>query len=157
MDDRRSPKATRLKLLCRLNCLPLMDRVGREAKPTKWPKGARKCPMCKEGKLEDVAHFITECPAYASHRERLNTQVTRALEGNEVLSGESYGQMDAHAQTRVLLGQRVGDPTREDRIDRHIKRFLTKAWNIRKDMTATINRVMGTSYEVYPTAENHPA
>ena len=37
LDDRTNLKGTRLKMLCRLGCLPLMDRVGREASPT-WPK-----------------------------------------------------------------------------------------------------------------------
>ena len=45
LDDRVRLKGTRLKLLCRLNCLPVMDRVGREVKP-KWPKHNRICFAC---------------------------------------------------------------------------------------------------------------
>jgi hypothetical protein len=40
LDDRSDLKGTRLKALCRLGCLPLMDRVGREARP-RWPKEMR--------------------------------------------------------------------------------------------------------------------
>ena len=76
-----------------------MDRVGREEKP-EWPKEARKCPMCQQGEVEDVAHFIAECPAYTKHRARLNTQVTLALQDNDGLADMDYGQMDARAQTR---------------------------------------------------------
>jgi hypothetical protein len=37
LDDRNNLKGTRLKMLCRLGCLPLMNRVGREARPP-WPR-----------------------------------------------------------------------------------------------------------------------
>ena len=51
----------------------------------------------------------------------------------------SVGELDAAAfdglstfgQELVLLGRRFGDPAAEDRIDGMVKRFLTKAWNLR--------------------------
>jgi hypothetical protein len=148
LDDRRCLKGTRLKLLCRLGCLPVMDRVGREARP-QWPKDTRTCLMCQQGKVESVAHFVSECPAYAPHRGRLHEQVTRALECSSAnVTSSAYLDMGEHAQTRVLLGQRMGDPVAEDRVDKHVKKFLTKAWNMRAGMTEAVNSVMGMSYDV---------
>ena len=40
LDDRDCLKDTRLKLLCRLNCLPVMDRVGREAQVAETVPGS---------------------------------------------------------------------------------------------------------------------
>ena len=126
-----------------------MDRVGREAIPT-WPKRHRTCPQCKANKVEDVAHFISECPAYSIHRKRLHTRVFKALDTDAEVIGEAdFKKLDAEAQTRILLGQRIGNRALEDSIDTHIKLYLTKAWNIRKPTTEAINRVMGTSYDVY--------
>jgi hypothetical protein len=47
------------------------------------------------------------------------------------------------------LGQRIGDPALENRIDRNIKRYLQKAWNIRAPVTASVNAVLGKDYEVF--------
>ena len=109
--------------------------------------------MCQQGKTESVAHFVSECPAYAPHRVRLHEQVARALEcSNGNISSAAYLAMGELAQTRVLLGQRTGDPVAEDRVDTHVKKFLTKAWNVRAGMTAAVNTVMGTSYDVVAPA-----
>ena len=45
---------------------------------------------------------------------------------------------EGHA--RVLLGQRTGDPIAdpEARVDKHVKKFLVKAWNTRATKTAAI-------------------
>jgi len=153
LDDRRCLKGTRLKMLCRLGCLPVMDRVGREAKPAAWPKAARTCMMCKQGKVEDVAHFVAGCPAYAAQRTRMRVQVARALDDSAgTVATEDFDAMDEEGRARVLLGQRTGDPIAEARIDRHVKKFLVKAWNTRASMTAAINEVMGKAYEVCASA-----
>jgi hypothetical protein len=148
LDDRRCLKGTRLKLLCRLGCLPVMDRVGREARPP-WPKDFRGCMMCQKDKVESVAHFVSECPAYAHQRGRLHGQVIRALQCSAGdVTADAYLAMGAHTQTRVLFGKRLGDPVTEDRVDKHVKKFLTKAWNVRAGMTTAVNTVMGTTYDV---------
>ena len=53
LDDRSNLKGTRLKMLCRMGCLPLTDRVGREAKPP-WPRDLRTCGACSTGRVEDI-------------------------------------------------------------------------------------------------------
>ena len=139
LDDRRALKATRLKLLCRLNCLELMERMGRQAHPP-WPRNARTCPMCNQGEVEDVTHFITACPAYVHHRNRLYTQVTRVLTRRNL--EPPFDHLSPRAQTKLLLGKRLGHARTEDRIDALTKEFLKKAWNIRAPMAARIRAHM---------------
>ena len=147
LDDRACLKGTRLKLLCRLNCLPLMDRVGREAKP-KWAKASRVCFECGGGVVEDVHHFLMVCPSYAAKRAGLLQRVERIMRNPNV---PDFNAMDPKGQGRILLGRRFGNPDAENSIDRLVKRFLTKAWNLRAGLTAHINTVMGTAYDVFTT------
>ena len=77
LDDRKEMKGTRLKLLCRLNCLPLMDRIGRKVVP-QWPKEDRLCYMCNLRAIEDVKHFLVDCPAYNARRNKLFTHIATA-------------------------------------------------------------------------------
>jgi hypothetical protein len=56
--------------------------------------------------------------------------------------------MSSRARCEVLLGKRIGDPIAENRIDTAVKRYLTKAWNLRAGVTANVNSVLGTSYDV---------
>ena len=148
LDDRTRLKGTRLKLLCRLNCLPVMDRVGREVRP-QWPKQNRVCFACGSDTVENIHHFIMDCPRYATRRTGLVTQIGHILSrstGN--LTAAAFAEMGGSAQCEVILGRRIDDPIAEDRIDAAVKRYLTKAWNMRADVTARINAVLGTAYDV---------
>ena len=148
LDDRTRLKGTRLKLLCRLNCLPVMDRVGREVKP-KWPKQSRVCYACGSGTVEDVHHFIMECPRYEGKRVGLMARVRLILsQAAGTLTATAFADMGSRAQCEVILGKRIGDPVAEDRIDAAVKRYLTKAWNLRAGVTARINAVLGTAYDL---------
>ena len=150
--DRTYLKGTRLKLLCRLNCLPVMDRVGREAKP-KWPKQSRVCFTCGSDTVENVHHFIMDCPRYETKRAGLVTQIRRILaRSTGDLTATAFAELGSPAQCEVILGRRIGDPIAEDRIDVAVKSFLTKAWNMRADVTARINAVLGTAYDVQTCA-----
>jgi hypothetical protein len=148
LDDRTYLKGTRLKLLCRLSCLPVMDRVGREVKP-KWPKHSRVCFACGSGAVEDVHHFIMACPCYAAKRADLIARVGLILSRSACnLTASAFEGMGSQAQCEVILGRRIGDPIAEDRIDAVVKRYLTKTWNLRAGVTARINAVLGTAYDV---------
>ena len=48
----------------------------------------------------------------------------------------------------MILGKRIGDPIAENRIDAAVKRYLTKAWNLHAGVTARINAVLGTAYDI---------
>jgi hypothetical protein len=149
LDDRRNLKGTRLKMLCRLDCLPLMNRVGREAKPP-WPREYRTCAACCTGKIEDVHHFVMECPRYAAKRTALLRQAVRELTGSKGnVTGIGFASMAAKDQLAVLLGRRISDPAAEDRLDRCVKRYLSKCWNLRAGVTGAINDALFTSYGIY--------
>ena len=149
LDDRRNLKGTRLKLLCRLGCLPLMDRVGREAKPS-WPAELRTCMACNLGKIEDTHHFVMECPKYENKRLAMLKQIIRELtKCTGHATAVSFAGMNSHAQLAVLLGKRISDPKTEDRIDRNMKRFLSKCWNLRSGVTDAVNDALHTSYGVF--------
>jgi hypothetical protein len=149
LDDRRNLKGTRLKMLCRLGCLPLMNRVGREARPP-WPREYRTCALCCAGKIEDVHHFVMECPRYASKRTALLKQACRELAGSKgSVNATDFANMDAKGQLAVLLGRRISDPATEDRLDRSVKRYLSKCWNLRAGVTGSINDALFTSYGIY--------
>ena len=149
LDDRNNLKGTRLKMLCRLGCLPLMNRVGREARPP-WPREYRTCAACCTGKIEDVHHFVMDCPRYATKRTALLQQTVRELtRSNGNVTGIGFASMTAKNQLAVLLGRRISDPTAEDRLDRSVKRYLSKCWNLRGGVTGAINDALFTSYGIY--------
>ena len=106
LDDRSNIKGTRLKMLCRLGCLPLMDRVGRESKPP-WPHDLRTCATCNAGKFEDTHHFVMDCPKYEDKRgpmlRRVVTELTRS-EGE--LTAVGFANMHSRNQLAILLGKR---------------------------------------------------
>ena len=52
-------------------------------------------------------------------------------------------------QLTVLLGKRFDDPAAEDRLDRTMKRFLSKCWNLRSEVTGAVNAALFTSYGIY--------
>lgn len=149
LDDRGNLKGTRLKLLCRLGCLPLMDRVGREAKPP-WPRQYRTCAMCSSAKVEDIHHFVMECPAYAAKRVALLQYAIHILASSHAhVSPADFIAMTTNDQLAILLGKRISDPKAEDRLDRNVKRFLSKCWNARSEVTGAVNDALFTSYGIY--------
>ena len=149
LDDRSDLKGTRLKALCRLGCLPLIERVGREAKPA-WPRAMRVCQACDMGVVEDVHHFLMVCPMHTHRRAKMLKTVDAALARADGPGGKvNFQAMDSMDQHHVLLGKRVGDPVAEDRLDGIVKRYLRKTWNARAGVTTVINNVMGTEYGVF--------
>ena len=95
-------------MLCRLGCLPLMDRVGREAKP-RWQPEMAVCLVCNTGAVEDVRHLMMECPAYAARRNTLMQQVGHAADR----AGVAFASLPAAEQLPLLLGKRVDNPELE--------------------------------------------
>ena len=120
LDDRTNLKGTRLKMLCRLGCLPLMDRVGREIKPP-WPRDLRTCAVCNTGRVEDVHHFVLECPKYEDKRVALMRQaVVEIAKSDGDLDAVEFATMQPDDQLPILLGKRFSDPATEDRLDRNM-------------------------------------
>ena len=146
LDDRRNLKGTRLKLLCRTGSLPLMARVGREVSP-KLPRDMRTCLACNGGVVEDVHHFVMECPMHTKRRAALFDQVSRAADRSAL--DLEFGMLGADEQLQIILGKRVGDPQFEDKVDWQAKKFLTKCWNAREHVQTAINVNFGTDYGIY--------
>jgi hypothetical protein len=137
VDEVRDRLGGRLKLLCRAGCLPVMARVA-------WELGLNReqgqCMMCRHGE-EDVEHVLLTCQAYSKHRERLLTSVGRSYSrGN---SGANILEAGTERVIEVLLGARAGCKLTEDEVDRATKRFLRKAWKVRRGVTSAVNQEFG--------------
>ena len=92
-----------------------------------------------------------ECPRYAVKRAALLKQAARELAGSKGdVTASGFTNMEAKDQLAVLLGKRISDPAVEDRIDRSVKRYLSKCWNLRAGVTGAINDALFTSYGIYP-------
>ena len=141
LDDRHSLKETRLKMLCRVGALPVMKRVGREMSPP-WPVDDRVCFVCGGGVVESVHHFLMECPMYEAKRKIL-------LDRIGTVYGNSFNYMSSKEKELILLGKRFYNPRAEDTVDRLVKRFIIKAWNLRQPVTDVINSTFNTNYEVF--------
>ena len=99
LDDRSEVVGTRLKIMCRLGCLPTMTRVVREEK---LPPEQGYCRLCGEGD-EDVRHLLVTCSAHDRHRSKMFRVVESAL----LASGEAcLGGRSKNDQTDVLLGKK---------------------------------------------------
>ncbi len=60
-------------MLCRLGCLPLTDREGREARPP-WLRDLRIFGACSTGSVEDIHHFVMQRPKHEDKRVALMRQ-----------------------------------------------------------------------------------
>jgi hypothetical protein len=130
LDDRRETVGRRLKLLCRAGCLPVLSRVGREEQ---WAEPLRRCLLCEQGVVETAEHMVLECSAHAMHREVLFRGVSEAM-------GTRLSTLPGQDQYEILLGIDIGCVSAEERVDRHFKTFLKKAWRGRKRLTCAVNR-----------------
>ena len=137
LDDRANLDGMHVKMMCRLDCLPVMDRVGRERDP-KWPKASRTCLACDQQALETVEHFVMECPRYAAQRALLMRDI-----GNRLPPFRSMTDTD---KCRIILGRRAGDPRVDNAIDRMAKRRLKKFWNLRAPISRAVNNALQTNY-----------
>jgi hypothetical protein len=128
LDDRDEPVGRRLKLMCRAGCLPTLKRVAREAE---LPAAHGTCKMCVSGCIEDIAHFMLECSAYATPRAKM-------LEG----APPGFDKLTQPGKLDVLLGKSAGTSKIDDRTDAGVKRFLKKAWRARKWLVLATNKAL---------------
>jgi len=137
LDDRAEHVGTRLKLMCRLGCLPTMERVAREEK---LPPREGRCRLCSMGTVETTDHLLLVCPTHDRHRKKMLAGVEAALAsaGRPELAG-----MPEVEQADTLLGKSTGAVCPDDTINRHVTRFLKKAWRGRKWLTSTLNNSLG--------------
>jgi hypothetical protein len=105
---------------------------------------------CSTGKVEDIHHFVMKCPKYEDKRAALMRQaVVEIAKSDGDLDPVEFATMQPSEQLPILLGKRFGDPAAEDRLDRSMKRFLSKCWNLRSEVTDATNAALFTSYGIY--------
>ena len=97
--------------------------------------------MCDTGLIEDVRHFVMDCPAYAPKRAKLLDWVRTLVDSADAPAFQDMGEEE---KFYIILGKRFGNWIREDKVDRAVKRFLSKCWNAREPATATLDAALGT-------------
>jgi len=143
LDDRTEPVGRRLKLMCRLGCLPTMERVAREEKLQ--PTQAR-CRLCDDGEREDMQHLILSCPAHNRHRSKMIAAVSAAVTQP---IGCAFSELDSDSQIDYLLGKSTGIARIDDQINGYFTRFLKKAWRGRSWLTTAVNEKLGRADTVW--------
>ena len=128
LDGVEEKTGCKLKLMCRVGCLPVLQRVAWE---NKWDPGWARCMMCDSGRAEDIQHFMLECKAYKRHREWMTSRVA------------AHAPVETDERMAALLGARMASRKVEDKIDHAVQRFLKKAWRVRKTLTKAVNRELG--------------
>ena len=129
LDDRDEPVGRRLKLMCRAGCLPVLKRAVREAN---LPEEAAICRMCTSNRIEDMDHFILDCPAYNVPRAKMWQSAPNKL-----------SLLPRPDKIDIILGKSMGPAEQDDRMDMAAKRFLKKAWRTRKNFTKAVNTALG--------------
>jgi hypothetical protein len=137
LDDHSEEIGRKLKMMCRIGCLPTLARVIREQKLL--PSDA-KCRLCASGKTEDLDHLLLECSAHNKHREKLYLDLDLALD-RPCLENWKFTTMCARDKIDLLLGRSTGYAQVDDRIDKIAKRFLKKIWRGRKWLTVELNKI----------------
>ena len=141
LDDKADMVGRKLKLMCRIGCLPTLKRIGRVEC---WDDCFKRCRMCVGGAIESIKHVIVECSAYARYRSVLFREVDAALcDELTDLGNATCGSMEQDALLDLLLGCSTGVAVVDCRIDKLVKRYLRKAWRTRKPLTLALNSVLG--------------
>lgn len=86
-----------------------------------WKGGDGSCQVCREGKLEDEVHIISECKGYSLEREELKSAIGQET-GVEDLNNEEFFKVA------------VGLPTLSDEIVKHTKVFLCRVFKKREEI-----------------------
>ena len=138
LDDVKERLGSRLKLLCRAGCLPVLGRVAWELDLSEHHG---KCVLCDSGEVEDVEHVLLRCPAHQHHRTKMMDAAGAVYAVAH--EGEELEEASTETQIRVLLGARAGSRATEDIIDVQVKRFLVKVWKARRRVSEVINEKFG--------------
>ena len=125
LKDPISPEESILKFKARAEVLEM------EGRKLSWKSynGNGNCTNCNLQEQETVTHFLLICPSYSKERISLFTnpedELTRA---GGVFLWETFMSCNAERKKDLLLGYK--GPW-ESIIDRHVKKFLYKAWSTR--------------------------
>ena len=143
LDTRKERPGAQLKLLCRLNGLPLFDKIGRERD---WPIHLRICPLCGQ-EQDDRTHLLLRCQRHSHHREKLFDTI------QSIPELENFTRHSQFDQLSILLGCQLGntevDIRNEEKIDLAMKRFLRKIWRPRQTLVKRLNKSLGRTDPIF--------
>ena len=138
LDGREEPIGCKLKLMCRMGCLPTLHRVAREQS---WPAHLAVCMMCNSGEIENMQHMINDCAAYATHRSKMLGGI-RTAASRATGVDEAQGHWGPHIDIDLLLGKSTGSNRIDSIVDKSVQRFMKKAWRTRSGLTEALNTVL---------------
>ena len=70
--------------------------------------------------------------------------------------GAGFSDLPESERVCALLGARAGSCAAEDRVDTLVKRFLRKAWKIRRRVTRAVNDEFGRQDLMWAKVEPNP-
>ena len=120
LDGREEPIGCKLKLMCRMGCVPTLHRVAREQR---WPDHLAVCMMCNNGGIENMQHMIIECAAYATHRSKMVGGI-RTAASRVTGVDEAQARWGPHIDIDLLLGKSTGSNRIDNIIDKSVQRFM---------------------------------
>ena len=62
------------------------------------------------------------------------------------LPPDKFDELPQRSKMHILLGKRFGDPTAENRIDKHVKEYLKKCWSTRAEVSEAIDQAFNVHY-----------
>ena len=75
----------------------------------------RTCAVCNTDRVEDIHHFVMECPKYEDKRAVLMRQaVVKIAKSDGDLGPVEFATMQPSEQLLFLLEKRFADPAAED-------------------------------------------
>jgi hypothetical protein len=154
LNDRSNVQGVQLLTKCRLGYLWLMKPIARTVK---GGGVSAQCRLCHFGQVEDVEHFLLQCPVLDPCRRQLEHRLDAVLPGlgkpgAELLARYYDGR---EGRLRVLLGDlsveyRGVEDDAEDHsgrsevgkakwfVDKNVKNFLVVCWRVRESVLGSL-------------------
>ena len=178
LNDRSNVQGVHLLTKCRLGYLWLMKPIARTVK---GGGVSARCRLCHFGQVEDVEHFLLQCPVLDPCRRQLEHRLDAVLPGlgkpgAELLARYYDGR---EGRLRVLLGDlsveyRGVEDDAEDHsgrsqvgkakwfVDKNVKNFLVMCWRVRESVLGSLTVKHGqlvsetSKWAVEEVLDSHP-
>lgn len=129
----KSFKRARLKLLARINALPLSETLHRINM-----LGSSSCKLCDCNLVESLNHFLLECTYYNQDRNRILSNLKELLiscGGHTVY--DLFVDLPTDEKILLLLGDTgvLIDSETQNIFDKIGKDMLTRFWEVRQDIS----------------------
>jgi hypothetical protein len=159
INDRSNVQGVRLLTKCRMGYLYLMGRV---AKAASAEVVSPLCPLCHHAVMEDVEHFLLDCPAMEPCRRQLDSRLQQVLPELGPPGAELWDRYSGSREGRLRV--RLGDlevhhvPQEDPDVDellrgqagraryytdKTVKNFLVACWRVRECLVGVQTVVAG--------------